>query len=187
MTGGVSAVPDPDSVARLLRTFREFAPKVRTPARRELRAVGDDVIAAQREILDGPLPEGVAKVGQTRALAYSRRQQKFYTIKRNVYGVATVKRPGRSTGLREGIKAGLKTRVVASAARQSIEVKTTGPKVDGFNTARFWNLERFRHPVFGRGFVYQAGQPFFYGPARAGRDEMLRRAQGILERAAAQL
>lgn len=184
MTG---VVPDKESVRRLLTGMKEFPPKVRTATRRELRTVGDDVIAEQRAILDGPLPTGTQKLRSRPMLVLSKKTNTLRLAKSNVYGDREVKRPGRSTGLREGIKAGLKTRVVTGAKYQGINVQTTGPRVGNpkFNQAKFWQKKRFRHPLFGNRerFVYQQGQPYFHAPILRGRDDMIRRAEEILSSA----
>lgn len=184
---GTGAEVDPEELKRLLLRLKEFLPKVRTAARRELRAIGDDTIAEQRRILDGPLPRGVKKTGQhVEVRQRAGKSKKFRAIRVNDYADTKVKRSGRSTGLRDGIKAGLKLRIVAGKTRQGIELKTTGPKdAHGYNRAKFWEKRVFRHRVFGGDtYVYQAGQPYFRGPALAGRDEMVRRAGEILRDAA---
>lgn len=180
----MGAEVDKTQLASLLGGLKELPPKIRRDTRRDLRGVGDGVIAAQREILSGPLPAGVEKVGQRSRLEVNKKTGKFRVVKRNVYGDAERKNAQRSTGMREAIKAGLKTRVVTGAKRQGIDVTTTGPRQNGFNQAKVWNLARFRHPTFGRpdSYVYQGGQPYFYGPVRAGYDDMLKRAEEILTR-----
>lgn len=180
--------PDPESLRKLLTGLKELPPKVRTATRRELRGVGDETISEQRAILSGPLPGGTTKAGWRPQLRQNKRTGKFYILKQNVYKDVDVKRGGRSTGLREGIKRGLKTRIVVGQKRQGIEVVTTGPKVGDpkFNQAKFWTKSRFRHPLFGdrSRFVDQKGQPYFHAPVFRGRDTMVRRAAEILERAA---
>lgn len=191
MTGRqvTGATPDPESLKRLLNKLREFPPAVRTPVRRELRALGAPVIAQQKAILDGPLPRGVRKTGFRHKLVHSKRKGKFYAVKVNIYTDTDVKRGGQSTGMRAGIKAGLKFRVTAGKTRQGVEFKTTGPKgEDGFNKAKFWQKRRFRHPVFGdrKHYIDQGGQPFFRAPVMEGRDQLLRATEEILTRAADQ-
>lgn len=186
MTG---ATPDPESLKRLLTRLREFPPAVRTPVRRELRALGEPVISEQKAILDGPLPRGVRKTGYRHKLVHSKRKGKFYVVKANTYAETDVKRGGQSTGMRDGIKSGLRFRVVAGKTRQGVEFKTTGPKgADGFNKAKFWQKKRFRHPVFGdrKRYIDQGGQPFFRAPVMDGRDQLLRATEEILTRAADQ-
>ena len=167
----------------LLALMTYMPPNIRRDTRRELRTVGDDVIAKQREILSGPLPKGVRKSGQAMVLRPGRGGS-FRLIKQNTYEDADVKNGGRSSGMREGIKAGLRTRILTGARTLGIDIKTTGPRAGKFNQAKFWNGPRFRHPVFGNKntYVYQSGQGFFFGPARAGYDDMAKRAEDILER-----
>jgi hypothetical protein len=180
----IEARPDPEQLRALLAGMRELPPKVKRDTRRELRTVGDDIIAKQRAILDGPLPTGVAKTGQRRVLTPNARTGKFGYRNLNVYADKDVARPGRSSGMREAIKAGLKTRIVTGTTRQGIEVATSGPKVDGFNQAKFWQKVQFRHPAFGHRdrYVYQKGQPYFFHPAIEGRDDLLAKAAAILSR-----
>ncbi|ONI62623.1 hypothetical protein CSIV_14200 [Microbacterium sp. CSI-V] len=180
------AVPDPESLRHLLNKMREFPPAVRTPVRRELRALGAPVIAEQKALLDGPLPRGIRKTGFRHKVVHAKRKGKFYLVKTNVYAETDTAGRGQSTGLRAGIKAGLRFRVVAGKTRQGVEFKTTGPKEDGYNKAKFWQKRRFRHPAFGNRsrYVDQAGQPYFRSPVIAGRDQLLRGVEGILTRAA---
>ncbi len=184
------AVVDSASLKALLAGLRDLPPKVRTNTRRELRALGQPVIDAQRAILDGPLPGGVAVTGQTkkRVQKYVKGKPtgKFYVVKVNTYATTEAKEraQGRSTGLREGVKGGLKFRIVTGATRQGIEFKTTGPKLNGYNSARFWNSTRFRHPVFNTGrYAYQAGQHYMVQPVLDGKSELLRSAEEILSTA----
>lgn len=173
------AAADAASLRALLKDFNDMPPKVKTATRRELRSTGDDIIAAQRAILDGPLPAGVAVAGKTTTLAFNKKSGRFYTRKLNVYADREVKRGGRSTGLREGIKAGLVTRVVTGTTRQGIDVRTQNSKGQ---MSTGWNAARFRHPVFGNRerFVYQSGQPYFFAPIFAGRAALIARAIDIL-------
>lgn len=178
MTG---AEVDKAHLRDLLALMTYLPPAIRRDTRRDLRAVGDDVIAAQREILSGPLPKGVRKTGQTRDLGV--RRGKLRVVRKNTYGETDVKNGGRSTGMRAGIKAGLRTRILTSARNIGVDVKSTGPRDGKFNKAKFWNGPKFRHPSFGKKpYVYQAGQGYFFGPARAGYNDMIKRAEEILER-----
>ena len=171
--------PDPAQLRALLALFNDLPPKVKTNTRRELRRTGDEVIAEQRAILDSPLPAGVAVTGKRTTLAFNKKTGRSYVRSVNVYGDADVKRGGRSSGLREGIKAGLVTRVVTGKTRQGIDLRTQNSK-GSMSTG--WNAKRFRHPVFGnrQKFVYQAGQPYFFAPVFRGRAQMIERAIDIL-------
>lgn len=170
---------DPAQLRKLLAQFNDLPPKVKTATRRELRRTGDDVIAEQRAILDGPLPAGVAVTGRRTALVTDKRTGRTYTRRVNRYGDRAVQRGGRSSGLREGIKDGLATRVVTGKTRQSIEIKTQNNKG---RLSTGWNAKRFRHPVFGNRdrYVYQAGQPYFFAPIFKGRAAMIAAATDIL-------
>lgn len=180
------AVPDAESLRRLLSGLKDLPPKVRTGTRRDLRGVGSDVIKEQRGILSGPLPSGTTKVGFTHKVVHARRKGKFFVVKKNLYEDAEVKRKRPSRGMRDKIAAGLRTRVATGARYQGIDIQTTGPRAGDpkFNQAKFWNKGRFRHPVFGNRakYVDQKGQPYFFGPVIRGRDEMVRRAGEILAR-----
>lgn len=174
--------PDAASLRKLLGEFNDLPPKVRTEVRRELRKTGDDIIAAQRSILDGPLPAGVAVSGKKLSLALNKKTGRSYVRQVNVYGDREVARPGRTSGLREAIKAGLVTRVVTGSTRQSIQVQTQNSKAP---MSTGWNAVRFKHPVFGNkdNWVFQAGQPFFFDPIFKGRADMIARAIDILNSA----
>lgn len=180
MTG--EAKTDVESLRKLLKEFNDLPPKVKTGTRRELRKTGDDIIAAQRAILDGPLPAGVEVTGQTFGLAYNPKTGKPFTRKYNVYEDRAIQRPGRSTGLRQGIKEGLVTRVVTGTTRQGIDIRTQNRKG---RMSTGWNARRFRHPVFGdkKKWVYQSGQPYFFKPVFEGRKQLIDRAVEILNSA----
>lgn len=80
-----------------------------------------------------------------------------------------------STGTREEIGSGLKTRIVAGKTRQGIDIKTTGPKRDGFNMARIFQAKFIRHPVFGSDtWVEQPGRPYFFKPATGELRDLMR-------------
>lgn len=188
---GTGAKPDPDSLRALLRGLKELPPRVRTNTRRELRGIGDDVIEEQKGILSGSLPTGTQKAGWRNRLVLTsgrgrgkNRVKTYRMIKVNIYEDVDVKNAGRSTGMREAIKRGLKTRVVTGAKRQGIDIVTTGPKTGDpkFNQAKFWTKKKFRHPLFGDRSRYldQKGQPYFHAPIYRGRDAMVRRAAEIL-------
>ena len=144
------------------------------------------VIAAQKALLDGPLPKGLRKTGYRHKVVHAKRKGKFYLVKTNVFQEAETAGRGQSTGMRAGIKAGLRFRIVSGKTRQGIEFKTTGPKEGGYNKAKFWQKTRFRHPAFGNRsrYIDQAGQPFFRAPVFEGREQLLRAVGEILTRAA---
>lgn len=173
------AEADVEDLRALLKLFKGLPPKVRTGVRRDLRTVGDDVIAGQRAILSGPLPAGVEVAGKTRTLSYNKKTGKFFTRELNTYRDRDVKRPGRSSGLRERIKAALVTRVVTGKTRQGIDIRTQNSRAP---MSTGWNAARFKHPVFGnrKNWVHQAGQPYFFGPVFKGRADMIVRATAIL-------
>lgn len=181
MTQQQVVVPDAAQLRALLKDFNDFPPKVKTGLRRELRHTGDSIIAAQRAILDGPLPAGVAVVKQTKLFKVAKNGD-ISILKRNVYGDRSVQRPGRSSGLREHIKASLVTRVVTGTTRQGISIQTQNSKAP---MSTGWNSKRFRHPVFGdrKNFVYQAGEPYFYAPVFDGRNNLILSAIDILNSA----
>lgn len=170
---------DVDSLRALLKDFNDLPPKAKTATRRELRKVGDDILAEQRGILSRPLPPGVEVKSQFRHHAFNKKTGAHFTRTINVYGERAVRRPGRSTGLRQRIKAGLVTRIVTGTTRQGVDIRTQNRKGE---MSTGWNATRFRHPVFGRAgrWVYQAGQPYFFKPVFNGRAAMIDHAVKIL-------
>jgi hypothetical protein len=87
--------------------------------------------------------------------------------------------------LRSQISRGLRTRVTTGKNHQGIDIKTTGPRENGYNLARMWQKRRFRHPVFGSdAWVEQPGQPYFFEPATNElRDLMRNRIEQAIENA----
>ena len=170
---------DSDHVRKKWNAIKEWNPKVARNLRRDLRASGDDIIAAQRRILSGPLPKGIAVAGRRRRLIYNPKTGKLGARSANVYADREVERPGRGRGLRQAISGGLKTRVVIGEKRTGVRIQTTNAKKTGSN---FWQSRRFRHPVWGREpYVYQAGQPYFFQPAYDGAKAMSTRIHKLVE------
>ncbi|MFD6093650.1 hypothetical protein ACFWGN_16150 [Oerskovia sp. NPDC060338] len=106
----------------------------------------------------------------------------------NVYEERERTARDRKKGMRRKIAAGLKTRVVTGKTRQGVSVRTTrsisGPM------ANTWQAKRFRHPVFshaGSTFVDQAGQPYFWGPAVAGRERAVQQIDAAIAAALAEM
>lgn len=142
---------------------KEVAPRLATKLRRDLRASGDTIIAAQRAILDGDLPAGIEKTGQGHKIATNKKTGKLVIRRVNTYGDKAVSRPGRSNDLRKNIKAGLVTRVRTGASSQSITIQAQRKVGLGSN---FYQSKIFRHPVFRQpgAFAYQRGMPYFFAP-----------------------
>ena len=160
---GVSVEVDQKSLREIIAMTKEVAPRVATKLRRDLRSSGDTIIAAQRALLDGPLPPGIEKTGQTHKVAVNKKTGKITIRKSNTYGDKAVSKAGRTTGLRDAIKAGLVTRVRAGAGKQSITIQAQRKIGVGSN---FYQSKMFRHPVFGQpgAFAYQRGMPYFFAP-----------------------
>jgi len=153
---------DTTNLRDLFAKVRGVSPKLATDLRRRLRESGDVIIAKQKATLDEP-PPGNAEVTGKRLKLIQGRNRKAYARLVNKYGDKATNRR-RHTGMREAIKASIKTRIVAGKTRQGITIRTD-QKVAG-PMARVWQSQRFRHPVFGdRGvWVIQKGQPYFWGP-----------------------
>lgn len=180
--GGAISVDVPD-LRQLLGDIKAFSPRLAREIRRDLRRSGDEIINDQIAILAGPLPSGVRKVGTRQGRDSLGRRRTL-----NVYEDRAVGRR-RETLLRMHIAKGLKVRVVAGKTRQGVEVRSSGPKIDGYNMARVWQSKVFRHPVFGdtQTWTYQKGQPYFWKPAFDGRDAMRMRIDEALDRGLAEL
>ncbi|MHC6176241.1 hypothetical protein [Glutamicibacter sp. X7] len=156
----------------LERVREEQGPKMLRNLRRNLRGVGDGIIADQRRILSAPPPGVAQSVGKKIVRVKPRDGRKAYLRAVNVYEARQASRT-RSTGLRDDIKKSLKTRVVAGKKRSGIRVeatktpsKTGGTKHD---MAKVWNKKTFRHPTFDQGkYVTQYGQPYWWAPIQKG-------------------
>lgn len=165
----------------LFSDLKAVTPKLATDVRRDLRRTGDDVITEQKRILTGPLPGPIRKTGSTLRLVVPRNGRKPYLAIRNTYETGD-DHEGGVDDLRSQICAGLKTSITSGATRSSIQIKTTGPRNNGYNMAKAWQAKRFRHPIFGYlGWMDQQGQPYFWGPAYAGVEDMQRKVQKILD------
>lgn len=176
-------VPD---LRELLADLKDFSPRLARDIRRDLRRSGEEVIASQKAILSGPLPGGVVHTGYRNGRDSLGRRRRLATFQDTATSTANGR---RTTRLRADIAKGLKVRVVAGKTRQGIELKTSGPRRDGYNMARVYQARVFRHPAFGEpdSWVYQKGQPYFWGPAFDGLDAMRGRVDEALGRAVAAL
>ncbi|WP_461634500.1 hypothetical protein [Glutamicibacter soli] len=168
--------------ATLQRVKEEQGPRMLRNLRRNLRSVGDGIIAGQRQELSAP-PPGVAKrAGKKIVRVKARDGRKAYLRAVNVYEAQAAKR-SRSTNLRGRIKQNLKTRVVAGKTRSGIRIeaaKTPGSAgKKSYNMALVWNKKTFRHPAFGgrSEWVTQYGQPYWWKPINEGSKQAAAQAE----------
>lgn len=161
---------DVSNLREVLGAVKDFSPALARKLRKELRGTGDEIIADQGRILDGPLPPGVAVAGKRTRLIVPQDGRKPYFRRVNVYEEReAAARNRKSRGMRRDIKQALKTRVVAGKTRQGVQVRANSKNSP---MTHAWQAQIFRHPVFshtGR-FVHQRGQPYFWAPAVKGRD-----------------
>ena len=171
---------DTTNVRDVLEAAKAFSPKLARELRRELRKVGSDIIAEQTKILSGPLPGSIAVTGTKTRLVVPKDGRAPYRRTVNVYEERQRTARTRNRGMRKAIAAGLKTRVVTGKTRQGVSVRTTR-SASGDAPVQAWQSRRFRHRVFNSDtFVNQLGQPYFWGPAIAGRDAALKKIDAAL-------
>lgn len=164
----------------LIDRVKAADPKLATGIRRALRDSMDEIIADQRAILSGAKPGSIKVASSSLRLVTPRNGRKPYFAKRNTYELGE-ERDGGVSDLRQQIADGLRGRVTAGKTRQAVSVKTTGPRVDGYNMARVWEKPKFRHPVYGRGFVWQQGKPYFFDPIRKNLPATQQRIADIID------
>lgn len=159
--------------ATLQRVKEDQGPRMLRNLRRNLRAVGDDIIAGQRQELSAPPPGVAQRAGKKVVRVKPRDGRKGYLRTVNVYEAKSAKR-SRSTNLRGSIKRNLRTRVVAGKTRSGIRIEAVKtPSTNGgkkYDMAKVWNKKTFRHPAFGgRGqYITQYGQPYWWKPISKG-------------------
>lgn len=176
---------DTRNLTEVLAAVKEFSPALARQLRKRLRGTGEHIIADQRAVLDGPLPGNAAKSGTRLRLVAPANGRKGYLRRVNVYKDVATKR-SRSSGMREQIKASLKTRVVAGKTRQGVNVRAE-VRTGGVMAIQ-WQARRFRHPVFAtETFVDQKGQPYFWGPAMAGREQARQEIEQAIADAVAEI
>jgi hypothetical protein len=156
------------NIREALAKAKEIGPAVQRNLRRNLRGVGDDIIKDQRAILSGAKPGNAQKAGMRVKRIQRKGSGKAYLRTVNVYKAQAASR-NRSTGMRERIKASLKTRVVAGATRSGISIRAD--KSTGGVMVKGWNKKVLRHPVFGskENYVSQFGQPYWWEPIKRGQ------------------
>lgn len=155
--------------ATLAKVKAEQGPKIHRNLRKNLRGVGDGIIADQRALINGPLP-GMAQVTGKRIVRVKPKNgRKAYLRAVNVYEAKAASRK-RTKGMRRAVAASLKTRVVAGTTRSGIRIQAN-KSVGGVMT-KAWNAKVFRHEVFNTGaYVSQYGQPYWWKPIKAGGEE----------------
>lgn len=163
------------NIREALARAKEIGPAVQRNLRRSLRGVGDEIIKDQRAILSGAKPGNARKAGMRVKKVQRKGSGKAYLRAVNVYKPEAASR-NRSTGMRERIKASLKTRVVAGATRSGISIRAD--KSTGGVMVKGWNKKVLRHPVFGNRetFVTQYGQPYWWEPIKRGQLDARERA-----------
>lgn len=174
---------DVSNLREVLAEVKQASPALARSLRKRLRSTGDEIIAEQRAILDGPLPGNAAKSGTRLKLIKAGDGRKSYTRRVNTYEDVATKR-NRTSGMRAGIKKSLKTRVVAGKTRQGVNVRTE-KRLGGPMTIQ-WQARIFRHPVFATGsdektWTTQKGQPYFWAPAMRGRDAAARKVSAAID------
>lgn len=172
--GGLSFDIETPDLRGLLDGLKEIDPKLATNLRRELRRSGEQIIAEQKKVLSGRPPRVGSSTKKLRLISPRNGDRPYFAF-RTTYQPGDT-RTGGVSNLRDKIAAGLRTRVSTGKNRQSIEVKTTGPRNGGFNMARVWQSAQFRHPVFGNtnDWSTQFGQPYFFGPVTDELRELMR-------------
>lgn len=167
------------NLRQVLAEVKQISPKLATNLRRNLRGVGDDIIKDQRSILSGPLPGNAVKTGQ-RIATIKTKKGKSYLRAVNVYKAESAKR-ARTTGMRNRVKASLKTRVVSGTTRSGISIRAD--KSVGGVMVKGWNKKVLRHPVFGNKeqFVSQFGQPYWWEPIKRGQVDARQKALDAID------
>jgi hypothetical protein len=165
----------------LAKVKDEQGPAMQRNLRRNLRGVGDGIIAGQRGLLNAP-PPGVAKSTGTKIVKVKPKNgRKAYLRVVNIYEAQQASRK-RSNNLRGRIKGSLKTRIVAGKTRSGIRIQAaktpSGGEENKYDMAKVWNKKLFRHRVFGgRTYVTQYGQPYWWAPIKAGSVEARKKAE----------
>lgn len=173
----------------LLAAAKAYSPKLARKLRKALRASGEDIIAAQKKILDGPLPGKAVKVGRTVRRIKSKDGRKSYLRAVNVYRKEEAS-GNRSRGMREQVKRSLKTRVIAGKTRSGIQVRAD--RGIGGQMTKVWNKKIIRHPVFFDGsgekeWISQFGQPYWWGPIKDNQQAARERAIAAVNETTAEI
>lgn len=168
------------NIREALARAKEIGPAVQRNLRKELRAVGDGIIADQRAILSGAKPGNAQKSGVRVKVVRAKGGRKGYLRKVNTYKAKAANRD-RSTGMRQKVKASLKTRVVAGTTRSGISIRAD--KATGGVMVKAWNKKMLRHPVFGNreSYVTQYGQPYWWEPIKRGQADAKAKALAAID------
>ena len=173
------------NIREVLARAKEFSPALARDLRRDLRQTGEGIIAAQRQVLSGPLPGNAIKTGQRAKWVTPKNGRKKYLRAVNTYEARAASR-SRSRGMRERVKASLMTAVMTGARRSGVRIKARKAKGDAMVLT--WNKKVFRHPVFSgrsgkRVFTSQYGQPYWWEPIKAGQAVAKEKAEQAINKA----
>jgi len=158
-----------ENLREILGALKEFEPKLARDTRRELRKVGDEIIAEQRSLLGGAPPPRIAVTGAKTRLVVPKDGRAPYFRKVNVYEERERGMRDYNRGMRKKIGEGLKTAVSTGQRSSGVTIRTN--RRAGGEMSQVYQSRKFRHPVFGTAgstFVYQQGVPYFWGPAYKG-------------------
>lgn len=170
---------------RLLATIgEEFGPAAVRNVRRNLRAVGDGIIAEQKRILSGALPGNARRTGKKVVRVKPSGRNKSYLRTVNTYEAQEAAR-SRSRGMRDDVKKSLRT-AVRTPSKRAGGIRITARKSVAGSMGRIWNARVFRHQVFGKGpWVSQYGQPYWWEPIKKGGEDARRAAEKAINDALA--
>lgn len=158
------------NLREIIAYCKSISPALARDFRRTLRQTGDGIIKDQKAELSKSSRGTAVKTGQ-RIKLVGGKKRKQYLRAVNVYREQAASR-SRSRGMREAIKAGLKTRVVAGKTRSGVKIKANRPPGDLAPMAAAWNSKVFRHRVFGGDeWVSQYGNPYWWMPIKEGSDD----------------
>lgn len=170
---------DPESLRKIISMAREAEPALKRHVYAGIReAAGPAAEAARDAVLSGPGGTGRAW-----------RPVRSYTRKGGLSrtgGRGTVQ---RGSGLRSGIAAGVAIGLGSGIYTMGVRITSSSKnlRADQYRMNRTYDKPTFRHPVFGRGSVAQAGKEWFYGPIEAQRGQFTDAVAKAMEKAAEEL
>lgn len=165
------------NLREIIANCKAVSPALARDLRRSLRQSGQEIIADQKTELSKPSRGMAVKTGQRLKMVGGKGGKKQYLRAVNVYKEQAAGR-SRSTGMREAIKAGLKTRVVAGKTRSGVSIKAQRPAGSKAPMPAAWNSKVFRHKVFGTDeWVSQYGNPYWWDPIKNGSAEAKKRIE----------
>lgn len=164
-----------DSMIRILAMAKAAGPTIKRNVYSRIRAAAEPTAQAAREKVLGELPP---PANQANSIA-------------KLFGHTKFGNNHKHTGLRRGIAAGVSIGINSSGKSAGVRISSSAAFLNESQRAhsmnRVYNLETFKHPIFGKKKAAQHGLRWFYGPIDERRDSFRSAVEKAMQETADEL